>query len=359
MPRFYILKALIYKELLRYRYNWGLLVLVFAVVLLSGLVSIGARMDNPLQTQDSSVNKCYVLHPRGSDWAAFLRRDPPKGVEFATEERRAVDLLAENTLVIELIPPKGESSQSDEEAVWTVKNWTHEPTPPGVAVYRDWFVRESRRFLDSRPRLEEISETVTSSESSSRVPVIVTALAVFALYLISFNLYITSTGEEREKRLLLAVLLTPATPTEMILAKAIFYSLSSLFVTMLVVAIYDPALVANPQLWRTVVYGSASYVAIGTVAVSIVRRQTTINTVSMLYLIGATIVMALSTMLLPFAILRFFLIEHYLYRQFNDLIAGSPIWWVREAVLAAGTACWLFVAILVFGRFGGSISRAR
>src|SRR4029079_9435212 len=126
-----------------------------------------------------------------------------------------------------------------------------------------------------------------------RVPLVITALTIFALYLLSFNLYLTSSGEEREKRVLLGLLLSPASPAEFILAKAIFYVSASLVVSLAVVAMYEPRLLARPLLWAAIMSGSLGYVAIGTVILAIVRRQTTISIVSMLYLIATSTVMFL------------------------------------------------------------------
>ena len=82
---------------------------------------------------------------------------------------------------------------------------------------RDWFVRASNEFLDTKPRLVEETRAgrraTRGGDPAERVPLVVTALAIFALYLLSFNLYITSTGEEREKRVLLGLLMTPARPS--------------------------------------------------------------------------------------------------------------------------------------------------
>ena len=39
-----IVRALLYKEALRYRYNWGLFVVVGGLLMLTGLVSIGSRV---------------------------------------------------------------------------------------------------------------------------------------------------------------------------------------------------------------------------------------------------------------------------------------------------------------------------
>ena len=48
--------------------------------------------------------------------------------------------------------------------------------------------------------------------------------------------------------------------------------------------LYRPALLADTRLWLLVTLGSIGYVAIGTVVISVVRRQTTMGTVSILYL---------------------------------------------------------------------------
>jgi ABC-type Na+ efflux pump permease subunit len=181
------------------------------------------------------------------------------------------------------------------------------------------------------------------------------------MYLLSFNLFITSTGEEREKRVLLGLLLSPASPTEMLIAKALFYACSSLAVALAVVGMYNPVLLLKPQLWITVLCGSISYVAIGTVVISVVRRQSTINTVSMLYLISTSIVMILSQFLLPFQLLQLCLVENYLYAQMKMLIGAEKPQWMghTQVVLAGITGFWCVAALWIFERRATAIARAR
>src|SRR5205823_3651273 len=93
--------------------------------------------------------------------------------------------------------------------------------------------------------------------------------------LLSFNLYVTSTGEEREKRVLLGLLMTPAAAVEVIAAKAIFYAAASLVICLAVVGMYQPRLLLNPYLWGAAVCGSVAYVAIGAVAVWVFARRGT------------------------------------------------------------------------------------
>jgi len=110
------------------------------------------------------------------------------------------------------------------------------------------------------------------------------------------------------------------------------------------------------------VFGSVAYVAIGTVVVSVVQRQTTINTVSMLYLIATSLVMILSQFLPLFTALKMALVENYLHGLMKRIVAGDgPTRGVMGYMiaLAVAAACWSAIAVWVFARRGTSIARGR
>ena len=117
----------------------------------------------------------------------------------------------------------------------------------------------------------------------------------------------------------------------------------------------------HPLLWSTLALGSVGYVAIGTVVITVVRRQTTINTVSLLYMAAAGIIMSLSQFFLPFAVLRLGLMEDYLYRQLYLIMADRPGGWSlpNQIVLAVIVSLWVVGAVSLFARQGMAISRAR
>lgn len=366
MIRWPIIRTLLYKEVLRYRYNWGLLVMVGALLALAGLVSVSSRFKNLPGLAETPVTQCYLFHDGGTpsrEWINYLTSHPPGQDQAITPEVRPLPFplrLRPGEMAIQLTAPPDRDS-----GVWRARYWYAEGSTTGVLPYRDWFVHQTREFLGTRPRLDEESlpEPVSVQEGTTeRIPLIITALTIFALYLLSFNLYITSTGEEREKRVLLALLLSPASPVEVIAAKAIFYATSSLAVALAVVSMYRPVLLLSPLLWCTVVAGSVGYVAIGTVVITIVRRQTTINTVSMLYLIATSIIMFLSQLLVPFAALKYLLLEDYLYRQMKWIIGGQShlgLLLVNQVLLLGIAAAWTVIAVWVFSRHGMAISRGR
>src|SRR5690349_18066666 len=204
MVRPYIVRALLYKEYLRYRYNWGLLAVVAALLALSALVSVGSRSGTAQVLGATELKTCLIFYQPGTrteSWAWHLAtRPPPAGVTVVPMGNRPPTdppTLEAGEMAVEL----GAPSPGDE--TWTARYWYVGPPGADAQAVRDWFVRASNAFLDTRPRLVEETRDDAASrggDPAERVPLVVTALAIFALYLLSFNLYITSTGEEREKR---------------------------------------------------------------------------------------------------------------------------------------------------------------
>lgn len=373
MFRWYIIRTLIVKEILRYRYNWGLLVVVFALLALSGLVALGSKFQSLPGQGAAAVNTCYVFSQKddvSKQWVAHLREHPPQFphntvfLELDRPDLARVSFVRIGTMNAELVPPPAPANATANPEGWTIRYWHGDTDSPGILPYREWLSRESQAYLHASPRLNEETNKGTvpiGTEALERLPIIVASLALFALYLLSFNLFITSTGEEREKRVLLALMLSPASPQEVLAAKAIFYAASSLIVSLAVVGMYSPVLLLRPMLWLTVIFGSVGYVAIGTVVLSIVRRQTTINTLSMLYLIVTSIIMMLSQFLPPFGLLKLLLIENYLYAQMKRVVADQQHVWLQlnQAALGVIVLVWCLVALRVFRRHATSIARAR
>lgn len=155
-----------------------------------------------------------------------------------------------------------------------------------MLTYQAWMTRLTDPFLDRRPELVQEVHALPSTSKTEVLPLAMTGLVAFALYLPAFNLFVTSTAEGRGRRVMLALLLSPARPVEILAAKAIFYVLMSLLIASIVASLYRPALLGDARLWLLVGLGATGYVAIGTVVIRLVRRQTTIGTVSILSLMG-------------------------------------------------------------------------
>jgi hypothetical protein len=61
--RWSIIRTLLWKEALRFRYNWGLLVMIAGVLAISALISLGNRMGD-LPGQVNRAIKAVVINYR-------------------------------------------------------------------------------------------------------------------------------------------------------------------------------------------------------------------------------------------------------------------------------------------------------
>jgi len=239
MFRWHIIRTLLYKEVLRYRYNWGLLVVVTALLALSGLVALSSRFSKLIPGQGGGeIQTCKVVYgdrPLSKQWAEYLRMHPPPFCKLEFDERPhgtpLQALVRDGELLVTLSAPVGPADHSAFPLTgWKIRYWCREETASGTMVVRDWLESTTADFLSPSPRIVvETKEGVVpaGTEKVEMMSTIVTAFAIFALYLLSFNLFITSTGEEREKKVLLGLLLSPAAPHEVLAAKAMFYATSS------------------------------------------------------------------------------------------------------------------------------------
>lgn len=371
--RWSIVRTLLWKEVLRFRYNWGLLVMVGAVLAMAALVSLGDRMGE-IPGQSARVIKVAVLdydeqNPLARDWAESLRRSPPEW--FTDKNRIPIYSISDPAWRSErgVVYPDDylkislRSAHNNPSIPWMIA-YEYRPHAQSEAMLYRYWVNLATQQQRGNIAVREVLPTFSHADAAAaedRLPKIVTALVIFAFYLLSFNLYITSTAEEREKKSLLALMLSPARPIEVIGAKVIFYSLSSLLVATGVVALFDPTLLLQPMLWSTILAGSISYVSIGTVVLCIIRRQSTINTVSMMYLLVTALIMAVSVFLIPFMVLRFLMIENYLFHQLEMIIGRkpNPAGPIYQPIMLCLTAGWFFLAVTVFSRFGMSIAHGR
>jgi hypothetical protein len=371
--RWHILRTLLYKELLRYRYNWGLSALVLALLALTVVTSVSVRMGNlPGQDEDLTISQCHVCYDGDSakarSWADYLRQHPPLQPAAPVYHDRLGSttrhLLEEDprAMVIEL-NTEGTAKRPDfysPVSKWQATYCYRHIMRRGMFTYRDWFSRHTQQFLEQSTLLDEGNVRFPENTAlGNPVGTFMAALLIFALYLLSFNLYLTSTGEEREKRILLALLLTPATPVEILGAKALFHAAASLAMAAMMVGIYRPTTLLNPLLWSTAVMGSVGYVAVGTIAICLIRRQSTISMVSLLYLVGTTLILLLGKFMPLFDWARYYLLENYLYEQWLELLAIQPFQSAlhNQFHLLLVTSIWSIIAVWLFARRGIAFAR--
>src|SRR5262249_44117612 len=100
------------------------------------------------------------------------------------------------------------------------------------------------------PELEMVERGVVGGSLDLRAA-IATALVLFSLCFTCIYLMPSLTCEERERGLLLAQALSPATASEILAAKFLFYPMFGILLATLLAGIHNSAVLARPFFWLT------------------------------------------------------------------------------------------------------------
>ena len=236
--RWRILRTLLHKEALRHLANRGGIVMVLLLLVASMLLSFfGTKSGQPTGGLMPSVQRCYVDYDdNDAAFVAHLRNNvSPELVERVRFRRLAnAPTDAEGRIVyahtagaIQLRPPERPGSA---RKVWV---WYPGDDDSGMAPYETWFWKESARYERSiqpseggvRPSIEEQRSSLAGGLDPRSG--IATSLVLFGLFFVCVYLLPSMTCEERERGVLLAQALSPASTAELLAARFIFYPRSA------------------------------------------------------------------------------------------------------------------------------------
>lgn len=208
-------------------------------------------------------------------------------------------------------------------------------------------VQKRTRFL-ARPIQDSSLSDLIQTE------VIGTTLLLMVQFFACCHLLVSFTAEDRERRTLNALALSPASLGEIMFAKALFHMCLSIGGCALITAIISPVALASPLLWLTVVITSVAMMSVGTCIATLAKNQASAGMLALCYMMAGAILFFLSTKLFAFQVLKGFTFESYtfplLYFIFKYPGGGYiPAQLVPLLVLAIG---WVMAARKCFYRFG-------
>ena len=191
-------------------------------------------------------------------------------------------------------------------------------------IIRTWIHQGiNNHYQINQPIQVQVQEGEAIVDREDKIPMMIASFLMFALFLHAFQLYLSTTAEEREKRQMLGLILAPVTPGQILTAKAMFYGTLAVIVNAIIVAIYLPSLLIEPLFWYTSILGSIGFISLATLCFIIVKKQASINSVPMMYLLTFSVILILSKILWPFRLLAIFFIENYLINLFHLLVAND------------------------------------
>ena len=324
----YVLRTLVWKDMARLVRNGpalmhlGLMVIVAFLVGSSGLVEQGAAQPAVKKKAPSAM----VLYWEDSEWVDYLKsKAPPElGLQFVP----FADLGSENyragSCVIELRPSFFDKVRKEERRH---VRYRYPGTDQNILFpYTRWFLTTSMQYFGEEPQIFETINSMTPPQRGNAnrsalkdvsiadvltLQLVGTSILTMILFLAACGLMVSLTAQERERGALRAILLTPASYIEFVLAKGLVHGTLALVTVGLVMAGLQPAVLTSLLFWGTMVVLTCGYFAVGLLISAFAKNQAAPNLLSFAYLLGIGALNLLGSRFAAFNFLSSLTFERY------------------------------------------------
>ncbi|MBP3959188.1 ABC transporter permease [Gemmata sp. G18] len=405
--RWYILKALIKKEFARHLANRGGIALAFLLVAAAVLLSVFAPRETAAAgtSMVGGVHHCYVDYDRSTPLVRHLQGNVPPDLKAQVVFR---EIPPERIGTLLDSPPGTGSIQltsrhdPGKRPAVQIYVWHPDGEPAALAPYEQWLWKECRRafaaeaaakmpgatlpaepnfdsdrwlVIEAHKRFQEQIEVVRKNEGvESAAPVvpdlvidrrglggkvldfraaIATGMVVFALYFACVYLLPTLNCEERERGVLLAQALTPASPTELLVAKFVFYPAFGLGLAATLAAVYKPDVLSSLFFWLALFAVGGGFLGIGMTIAAWAKTQRAAFLGGMCYLLSVSMLLLICSINgIPY--LSYLAVEFHGPRILHAALSGAvqTAHWKHLAAALGLAVAWLFAAGWVFKRRG-------
>lgn len=404
--RWYIVRALLVKEWQRHLANRGGIALGLLLVATAVLLSVFAPQESAAGTGVvGGVHHCYIEFDAPTPLIKHLEENIPRELSGQLVFRKLESADQVNGLIVyqtgtgaiqirQILPDQTPTGR----AILSVYVWHPDGDPLALAPYEAWFWRESHRYyanrarqkhlnipadpafdsgtdwlvLEAHKRLQEQVEAVGGTvQTETVVPdlelsrkglggkvldfraAVATGLVVFALYFTCVYLLPTLNCEERERGVLLAQALTPASPAEILAAKFLFYPALGITLAATIAAIYKTAILSSFFFWLALLAVGGGFLGIGMTIATLARTQRAAFLGGMCYLLSVSMVLLIcSTNNIPF--LSNLAVEYHGPRILHAALSRDvyPYHWFHLACAIVLGGAWLGAAGWLFRRRG-------
>jgi ABC-2 family transporter protein len=282
-----------------------------------------------------------IFHPPG-DAAAMV----PYETWLWRELRIGLQIIAEKKLKsLGVAKPAIRSSSPEDDDLWAI---------------REAFTRLQEDVERAKPQGQreivppvEITRQGLGGQVLELRSAIATALVVFALYFSCVYLLPTLNCEERERGVLLAQALSPASPTEILMAKFLFYPMMGGALAAVIAGIYKPDVLSTLFFWMGLFTVAGGFLGIGMTIATLAKTQRAAFMGAMCYLLSVSLVLIIaSTNGIP--LISNFALEYHVPRVLHAALSGTvqSNHWLHLLAAMGLAAIWLTVAGWLFRRRG-------
>ena len=233
-----------------------------------------------------------------------------------------------------------------------------QPVDDDLWAVRDSFARLQEDVAEAKPGLSivpsvEIDRRGLGGQVLELRSAIATALVVFALYFSCVYLLPTLNCEERERGVLLAQALSPASPFEILLAKFLFYPVMGGALAAVIAGIYKPAVLSTLFFWMGLFTVAGGFLGIGMTIATLAKTQRAAFMGAMCYLLSVSMILIIaSTNGIP--VISNFALEYHVPRVLHAALSGSvqSVHWLHLLAAMGLAAIWLTLAGWLFRKRG-------
>lgn len=401
--RWYILKALLQKEFARHLANRGGVALALLLVAAAVLLSVFSPPEATAAGTNAvgGVHHCFVEFDRASPLVKHLRANVPPELKSQIVFRELAQADTIDTVIVyptgtgalQIRQPLGKDSPTGRDAVH-VAVWHPDGEPTALAPYEQWLWKEMRRAFAERAKEKTPGAALPpepnfgadekwmvveahrrfqdqATAAGAAVPdlaidrrglggkvldfraAIATGMVVFALYFACVYLLPTLNCEERERGVLLAQALSPASPMELLAAKFLFYPAFGFGLAATLAAIYKPDVLSSLFFWLALVAVGGGFLGIGMTIAAVARTQRAAFLGGMCYLLSVSMVLLIcSTNGIP--LLSNLAVEYHGPRILHAALSQTVDYthWLHLMAALGLAVGWLVAAGWVFRRRG-------
>lgn len=412
--RFYVLKTLLHKELLRLLNNRGGLAMA-GVMVIAAVMAAAFGDANFSTSMVTGKTQCVVDYWHDDGWVGHLRRNVPPELAGRITFRSLAGKKGTigyplGAVGIQMRPLKNGGEQGATHPTSArppegIKVWVWYPDPDGAsaAPFEIWFWQQSREYFEELAGLsgepersatdyqpegagagwwhqnhrefrERLEERLADSGALERIAAIPDVrversrlvdrrvnlragaamfLVLMALCFVCIFLMPSATAEERERGALLAQALSPASSLEILGAKLLFYPTLAVGLASLVAGICRPEALSIPFFWLALGITALGTVGIGLTLSVLARTQRAASMSALSYMLAVALILIIcraNGLEFPAALM----LENHgpamLLAALNDSV--KPSHWGQLAISWVLSVVWCGLATALFRRFG-------
>ncbi len=368
--RWYIIRTLLHKEFLRHLANRGGIALVLLLVVAALLLSAFGGGESQAVSAVGGVKRCYIEYWQDDPWIDHLQAHLPPELEdrvrFRMGQSARTDgqgsiVYEQNAGGIQLRPQRDGGYQ-----VWI---WHPGKDTSSIAPFEAWFWQETHKYWQGRAA-EALADVAPAMRRQVQTPDlttrrfeiaggldprsgIATALVIFGLFFVCVYLLPSLTCEERERGVLLAQALSPATASEILGAKFLFYPVLGLALAVLLAGTYNPGVLLRPFFWLAMLVAVWGSMGVGLTIASLARTQRAASMGAMCYMFAIALLLFICQQVnikgLPYLAL-----EYHCPRMIHAVLGDALRWyhWGNLAATAVLAGLWTAVATYLFRQRG-------